>query len=325
MKDLRAKFGRWLRQSQQLPPQSRLLLAISGGQDSLALAQLLHWHQPRWQWTLVWGHGNHRLRPDADACAAHLALLATQWGYPFAVHTADRPLPSEAAARQWRYQALLAMAQAHDCPYILTAHTRSDRAETFLLQLGRGASPGGLRAILPQRPLGDRWLIRPLLPFSRDETAALCRQQHLPVWVDPTNQHLSYRRNRLRQRVIPYLKRYFNPQLETQLSQTADLWHEDNTYLESLAAPLWQPGQPLWCHVLQSQPRPLQRRVLRRFWQTHTGRAPTYRHLQQAIALLSAPPGTRSENLPGGSWLVVQKSPTGARILAWQLPQSATP
>ncbi len=325
MKGPRAKFGRWLRQSQRLPPQARLLLAISGGQDSLALAQLLHWHQPRWQWAIVWGHGNHRLRPDADACAAHLANLAAQWGYPFALAIADRPLPSEAAARHWRYQALLALAQAHDCPYVLTAHTRSDRAETFLLQLWRGASPGGLRAILPQRPLGDRWLIRPLLHFSRAETGALCRQQHLPVWVDPTNQHLSYRRNRLRQRVIPYLQRHFNPQLETQLSQTADLWHEDHTYLEALAAPLWQPGQPLRCPVLQDQPRPLQRRVLRSFLQTHTGHAPTYRHIAMAIALLSAPPGTRSEHLPGGSWLIVQSTATGERILVWRSPQQPTP
>ncbi|HAN45703.1 MAG TPA: tRNA lysidine(34) synthetase TilS [Cyanobacteria bacterium UBA8156] len=325
MKGPRAKFGRWLRQSQRLPPQSRLLLAISGGQDSLALAQLLHWHRPRWQWAIVWGHGNHRLRPDADACAAHLAQLATQWGYPFVASTADCPLPSEAAARQWRYQALLAMARAHDCPYILTAHTRSDRAETFLLQLWRGASPGGLRAILPQRPLGDRWLIRPLLPFSRAETGALCRQQRLPVWVDPTNQHLGYRRNRLRQRVIPYLQRHFNPQLETRLSQTADLWHEDNTYLESLAAPLWQPGQPLRCPVLQSQPLALQRRVLRSFLQTHTGRFPTYRQIVMAIALLSAPPGTRSENLPGGSWLTVQSMAAAERVLVWQSPRSFTP
>ncbi|NJK59040.1 MAG: tRNA lysidine(34) synthetase TilS [Oscillatoriales cyanobacterium SM2_1_8] len=279
MKGPRAKFGRWLRQSQRLPGKARLLLALSGGQDSLSLAQLLRWHQPRWQWAIVWAHCNHRWRPDADACADHLARLATQWGYPFMLEAADRPPGNEAAARKWRYDTLLAMAQAQDCSHILTAHTRSDRVETFLLQLLRGASPGGLRAIVPQRPLGDRWLIRPLLDFSRQETAALCRQHRLPVWVDPTNQHLAHRRNRLRHRVIPYLRQHFNPQLETRIGQTADLWHDDNTYLNALAAKLWQPGQPLHCADLQTQPQPLQRRVLRNFLQTHTGRSPTCQHI----------------------------------------------
>ncbi|MEG5161420.1 tRNA lysidine(34) synthetase TilS [Microcoleus sp. AT3-A2] len=152
---LHAQVHRTLLYRQILPSNQRLLVAVSGGQDSLCLIKLLLDLQPKWGWNLAIVHCDHRWRSDSQASANHVEQLAKNWGISYYLDTASDIPKTEAAARQWRYQALTEIAIAHNYPYIVTGHTASDRAETLLYNLIRGSGADGLSALTWTRPLLD--------------------------------------------------------------------------------------------------------------------------------------------------------------------------
>ncbi|MEG4622883.1 tRNA lysidine(34) synthetase TilS [Microcoleus sp. w1-18aA5] len=160
---LHAQLHRTLLYRQILPSNQRLLVAVSGGQDSLCLIKLLLDLQPKWGWNLAIVHCDHRWRSDSEASANHVEQLAKNWGISYYLETASDIPKTEAAARQWRYQALTEIAIAHNYPYIVTGHTASDRAETLLYNLIRGSGADGLSALTWRRPLLDFGL--PILDF----------------------------------------------------------------------------------------------------------------------------------------------------------------
>ncbi len=304
---LHATLHRTLKSRHLLPKNQRLLVAVSGGQDSLCLIKLLLDLQPKWGWALAIAHCNHLWRTDSEANTLHVENLARTWSIPYYGATADRSLPSEAAARLWRYQALSEVALANDYLYIVTGHTRSDRAETLLYNLIRGSGADGLQALTWQRTLDSgRQLIRPLLQISRATTAQFCQAMHLPVWEDSTNQDLKYARNRIRHELLPYLQN-FNPQVETALAQTAELLQAEVEYLELAAQQLHaqarHPQEPLKlnCQVLQASPLALQRRVVRQLLLQTLDRSPSFEQIEKLIALISAPNASQTDPFPGGA------------------------
>ncbi|MGB3267508.1 MAG: tRNA lysidine(34) synthetase TilS, partial [Microcoleus sp.] len=152
---LHAQLHRTLLLRQILPSNQRLLVAVSGGQDSLCLLKLLVDLQPKWGWDLAIAHCDHRWRSDSQSNATHVENLAKTWGISYYLQTALLVPKTEAAARQWRYQALTEIALAHNSPYIVTGHTASDRAETLLYNLIRGSGADGLSALTWTRPIAD--------------------------------------------------------------------------------------------------------------------------------------------------------------------------
>ncbi|PSB38455.1 tRNA lysidine(34) synthetase TilS [filamentous cyanobacterium Phorm 46] len=160
---IHAQLHRTLLHRQILPSNQRLLVAVSGGQDSLCLIKILLDLQPKWGWNLAIAHCDHRWRSDSQASANHVENLAKNWGISYYLQTAFFIPKTEAAARQWRYQALTEIAIAHNSPYIVTGHTASDRAETLLYNLIRGSGADGLSALTWTRPLLDFRL--PILDF----------------------------------------------------------------------------------------------------------------------------------------------------------------
>ncbi|MCL1474805.1 tRNA lysidine(34) synthetase TilS [Argonema antarcticum] len=318
--DLHAQIHRILRQRQLLPQKQRLLVAVSGGQDSLSLAKLLLDLQPKWGWHLAIAHCDHRWRQDSEANANHVEKLAKTWQLAFFCQTAKTKfLKSEAAAREWRYQALSALAQQHDYPYIVTGHTASDRAETLLYNLIRGSGADGLQSLTWQRPLADKVkLVRPLLEVTRTQTGKFCEEMQLPIWEDSTNQDLKYARNRIRHKIIPYLQQHFNPQVEQALAQTAELLQAEVQYLEDAAHQLLQQAteqgsrgaerqdrSPITNRlnrlVVQNAPLALQRRVIRQFLQQELASAPSFEQVEKLTALITAPNRSRTDPFPGGA------------------------
>ena len=215
---------RLLRQPDWVPPGSRLLLALSGGQDSMALLALLRNLQP------LHDHGWHA---GSSRIAAELQAWCRAEGLDLAVTRAalESPERSEAGARAWRYGALATEAERlsalhpqSPCRAVVTAHTASDRAETLLLQLTRGTDLAGLGGQRSQRPLesdGELPLVRPLVDFSRTDTATICQELALPVWQDPSNNDPSYGRNRIRAEVLPVLET-LHPGCTERLADLAD-------------------------------------------------------------------------------------------------------
>ncbi|MBH8551870.1 tRNA lysidine(34) synthetase TilS [Nostocaceae cyanobacterium CENA357] len=314
---LHAQIHRTIRSRRLFERDQHLLVAVSGGQDSLCLIKLLLDLQPKWGWHLGIAHCDHRWRTDSEANAHHVKNLALSLGIPFYLQTANEPLNSEAKARNWRYQALSAITLANNYQYIVTGHTASDRAETLLYNLMRGTGADGLQALTWQRPLkADMMLVRPLLEVTRQQTQQFCQDFHLPIWEDSTNQDVKYARNRIRQELIPYLQANFNPNVESALAQTAELLQAEVEYLEQAAQQLREAATEqgendlirLNRRILQIAPLALQRRVMRQVLLQILTDAPNFEHIEKLTALINAPNRSQTDPFPGGAIAQVQEN-----------------
>ncbi|NJP09206.1 MAG: tRNA lysidine(34) synthetase TilS [Leptolyngbyaceae cyanobacterium RU_5_1] len=334
---LHAHLHQTLRDRKLLESGQPVLVAVSGGQDSLCLARLLLDLQPKWKWTLAIAHCDHRWRDDSEANAAFVHDLAQSWQLPFYLQTAEQRLTSEATARQWRYQSLCAIAQKHGYNHIATGHTASDRAETLLYNLVRGSGADGLQALTWKRPLTPEInLVRPLLTLNRAQTAQFCHDLQLHIWQDSTNQDLNYARNRIRLELLPYLQTHLNPQVEQALAQTVELLQAEVDYLETEAgkllqqavqtlnigaiansslppekfsvnqthseqSPLPAPQISLNRRILQTVPLALQRRVMRQILLKILPCAPNFEQVEKLVALINAPNRSQTDPFPGGA------------------------
>jgi len=227
-----------LRHPQLLPAGEPLLLAVSGGQDSMALVSLLQALQPRHGWRLLLWHGDPRWRRESSAQAEELQAWAEAQGLPLLLNRWERAAaqrPNEAAARDWRYGCLQQRAQQLGCRRVVTGHTASDRAETLLLNLARGSHRRGLASLARSRALSEEiHLVRPLLEFSRDDTGRICRALHLPLWLDPSNENPDFSRNRVRHEVTPVLES-LHPGAVRRMARTAEqLAHSEQAQQELL-------------------------------------------------------------------------------------------
>ncbi|MDB9535258.1 tRNA lysidine(34) synthetase TilS [Dolichospermum planctonicum CS-1226] len=312
---LHAKIQRTIHRRHLFERDQRLLVAVSGGQDSLCLIKLLLDLQPKWAWNLAIAHCDHCWREDSQANADHVENLARNWHIPFYLEMANEPVNSEATARNWRYHALTKIAQTHHYQYVITGHTASDRAETLLYNLIRGTGADGLQALTWQRPLTDHIiLVRPLLEITRSQTEQFCHDFNLPIWEDSTNQNLQYPRNRIRQELIPYLKVNFHSQVETNLAQTAELLQAEVEYLEQTAhhwrleASVKGEKQDLQLNrqILKTLPLALQRRVMRQVLQKILPESPNFEHIEKLVALITAPNRSQTDPFPGGVTAIVQ-------------------
>lgn len=216
-----------------------VVVALSGGPDSVALAHVLS-RAGRELGVVVDGfaHFNHQLRDAAAEDEAFCRECAARWGTKFFVDRAD--VRAEAArgrrniedtARELRYAFLERARLEAGAACVAVAHTRDDQAETVLLRLLRGAGPLGLRAILPVR---DR-VIRPLLDATRADIEAYCARHRLTIRHDESNDDLRLVRNRVRHGLLPYLRQHFSPRIVERLAQHADQAHELSQWVAQLA------------------------------------------------------------------------------------------
>ncbi len=310
-----ANLYQTLRDRKLLEPGQKILIAVSGGQDSLCLARLLLDLQPKWNWELAIAHCNHRWRSDADANAAFVQSLAQSWQLPYYQAVAEKAPMGEAAARDWRYQCLGEIAQQHHYDQVALGHTASDRAETLLHNLVRGSGADGLQALAWQRPLKNGiFLVRPLLTVTRGQTGQFCQEAGLTIWQDSTNQDLKYARNRIRLELIPYLQAQLNSQAELHLVQTAELLQADVEYLQTEASKIQQQvtqiqGSTLSVNrrLLQEFPLAMQRRVLRQILQTILPSAPNFDQIEKLVRFLAAPHHSQTDPFPGGAIAQVEK------------------
>ncbi|HZL84739.1 MAG TPA: tRNA lysidine(34) synthetase TilS [Candidatus Krumholzibacteria bacterium] len=185
----------------------RLLLAVSGGADSVALLRLLV-DAPERRLALAVAHFDHRLRPESGADAHFVRELSARFGCEFTSGNWDEPEAGEAAARAARHTFLQRAAQELACDAIALAHQQDDQLETVLMRFGRGCGPRGL--------LGMRWrrgatvdLVRPLLDCPRAELVGYLREIGQTWREDPANEDSTKTRNRVRHRVLPALDTAF--------------------------------------------------------------------------------------------------------------------
>ena len=302
---LHSRLHQTLRQRSLLPKKARILIAVSGGQDSLCLGKLLLDLRSKWDWQLAIAHCDHQWSTDMGI-AARVSEVAETWQLPFFLKIANVIRETEAAARKWRYQALIEIAEEQDFQYVVTGHTKSDRAETLLYNLIRGAGADGLTALDWKRSLTPEiQLVRPILDIYRHETLEFCHQFDLPIWFDVVNENHKYARNRIRQNLIPYLQNNFNPQVENSLAQTAEILRADVEYLEATAQQLLQKVQTGASYQLNrlelsKSPLAIQRRVIRQFLPQVISKQPNFEQIEAVVNLITAPNKSRTSTLPGG-------------------------
>ncbi len=213
-----------------LPAGSCLLLSISGGQDSMALLKIIIDLKRIYNWHLHVWHGDHGWHNESSKICQELNQWCQTQNLPFYyVKTNQELISSEEKARNWRYQKLIEQAESLTkdnpslpCKYVLTGHTGSDRAETFLMNLARGAHLKGLSSLKESRSLTDKIkLIRPMIGFDRKETIEICNYMNLPIWIDPSNSDIKLSRNRVRKEIIPILEN-LHPGSSIRIANLAD-------------------------------------------------------------------------------------------------------
>lgn len=233
------KFIRAIKDNQLFGRGERILLAVSGGADSVAMLRLFLVIQRKWQLELEVAHYNHKLRgSESDGDEAFVRRLASENGLEchVAVNT-DAALNAEAPnleerARQARYSFFAALAQQLRATKVALGHTMNDQAETFLMRLLRGSGGTGLAGIPLAR---EQLFIRPLLFASREEIRTFLERQQQSWREDASNADLRFLRNQMRHDLLQRLQQDYNPRIVETLSNTARILREETDALHQLA------------------------------------------------------------------------------------------
>jgi tRNA(Ile)-lysidine synthase len=286
-----------------------VLVACSGGPDSVALAAAVAFEAPRAGVLAGAVTVDHGLQPGSGERAEATATLLRNLGLaPVTVVRADVGSAGgpEGAARSARYGALSAVAAEHGARVAL-GHTLDDQAETVLLGLGRGSGPRSVAGMVEERTTDGVIWWRPLLAVRRVTTRAACAALELPVWDDPWNDDPAYTRVRLRSEVLPLLEEVLGGGVAPALARTAALLREDLGALDELAAAHLRAlggADGLPAEQVAELPTALRRRVLRG-WLRAAG-VPDLQavHLAAVDALLVRWRGQGPVALPGGAGAV---------------------
>jgi len=276
---------------------ARLLVAVSGGVDSMVLLDVLAALRTRLRLHLHVAHVHHGLRGiAADQDAVFVAAEAARREVGTSVCRLDpRGRPRGESVQMWareqRRRCLERIADQVGASRIALAHTRDDQAETILLHLLRGTGPRGLRGMCPADPR----LLRPLLDVSRAEVESYAAVRSLAFREDASNASDAYLRNRVRHHLVPLLIADYNPRLVESLAGLAALADEDEVALTAQAQPLLSASRPaadpaLWLPAadLQAAPAAVVRRVFQEAFRRACGGGPGLmrRHLQALRRLL---------------------------------------
>ncbi len=310
---------RFIREHQLVTDGARLVVAVSGGPDSVSLLHILSALRKELDIELHVAHLNHQLRgAESEADADYVTELAKRLGIPATVESRDvrvyqssHRLSLEEAAREVRYAFLAEVAVTVGAARVAVGHTADDHVETILMHLLRGSGTRGLRGLLPvsRWPSSDTGLtiIRPLLEMTREETAAYCRRHHLHPRSDASNLSQEPLRNRVRHRLLPELRKY-NPQVIEALRRTARIAADDLDFIDSEAARRWgevahRDGDAVVIDksTFLALPFALKRHLLRNSIDTLLGNLKDIEagHIEDVMAALDKPAG-RTIGLPGG-------------------------
>ncbi len=358
--DFKVKVARFVEEKGLIKTGETVLVAVSGGADSLALLHVLEGlakdPSPPF-FKLHVAHLDHGLRGRAgqnDArfvsrCARKLGLSFSMGRVDAEAYRRRHGLSLEAAARQLRYLFLQQTAAKIGAGKVAVGHNRDDQVETVLMNFLRGAGLEGLSGMKPRRRLGEAncFLIRPLLDCSRMEIETFCSVLQLRPRLDETNRELCFHRNRLRLELLPHLERKHNPRLRESILRLTKILERENDYLEKLAAGQLQQlllGEDAARKSVHLQPAgfcqahpALQARMIRLASARLHGAFPRdldFGHIEQIMRLccrpgqgsgeLHLPAGLRAVLRPGRLTLTLQQGTRGPSFTPVPLPVPGT-
>ncbi len=281
-------------------PGDRVICALSGGADSMALTHCLHSLESELEITVEAAHFDHKLRgEESDSDRDFVVEFCRLQGIPLHLGSEDVNLYSkknhlgiEEAARQCRYDFFRGLPGK-----IATAHTADDNAETVLMHLTRGSGLRGLCGIPPKRGK----ILRPLLWATKEELLSYLAQEGIPYREDSSNSSLSYTRNRLRHRVVPLLREE-NPDFSRSLSRQSHILRQEDRFLDELARNLLHKDQEGSFDLapIRSGAEPLQNRALRLMVGEYLEQDVSWVHIEALKELLYNPCPSAQVSLPQG-------------------------
>lgn len=242
---LKDKVITYIRKNKLIEPGDNVLVALSGGPDSVCLLDILYKLKDKLNITLGAVHINHMLRgEDSDKDEEYVIELCNKIGIQSYIkrvdinaYSAENKMSSEMAGRKVRYDFFEEVMKNGKYNKIATAHNANDQAETIIFRLIRGSGLEGLGGIKAYR---DNKIIRPILCLDREEVEEYIRKENLNPRIDKTNFEKIYNRNKIRLDILPYIKEYFNEDIIKTLNRTAGLLQKDNEFLESESLKVYQ-------------------------------------------------------------------------------------
>jgi tRNA(Ile)-lysidine synthase len=247
--DLVARVEHTIKTEALLVEGERIVVAVSGGPDSVALLHLLFTMSQRWGWQLIVAHLNHGFRgEESDREAAFVTDLAAELGLPCEAvylnvpqYIHDTGKNPQVAARELRFRFLHETAEQYGAARIVLAHHADDQAETLLMRLLRGTGPAGLTGISIRRLEKEVELVRPLLRIYKSELLDYCAVHKLAFCVDSSNLNTKYFRNEIRQNLLPLLQRY-NDQLPQSLNRLSLMMTAEHDFMDMQTKAVFEEG-----------------------------------------------------------------------------------
>ena len=276
-------------------PGDLILVAVSGGADSLALAEAAKLEADKLALRLIGITIDHQLQTGSDLQAES---VVKQLSFPCLIEKVNVEITDgiEASARRARYEALARVAKENKAVAVLLGHTKDDQAETVLLGLARGSGSRSLSGMAAETGIYRR----PFLNITRAQTVAVCKELKLNPWQDPHNDDLSFLRVRARKEVLPMMEKELGPGISDALVRSANLLRDDADALDKLAADFWSKDKSLTIEALEALPRAIRTRVLRLALFENGVMQLTADQIGQVDALISNWKGQGEVSLPSG-------------------------
>lgn len=232
-----------IKKYQLIEKEDKLVIGVSGGPDSMALLHILLTLQEKEQipsCTLLVAHVNHMLRKEADEETAYVEEFCRLHQIPCFVKRAKveelaqkAKMGTEEMGRNIRYQFFEEVKEKEKAQKIVTAHHANDNAETVLMNILRGSGTAGLKGIEPIRKNEKNVVfVRPLLNCTKEEIYEYCKEKNLQPKIDKSNQENVYNRNKVRNILIPFLEKEWNPNIVATLNRLSELARQENQYIE---------------------------------------------------------------------------------------------
>ena len=212
-----------------------LLIAISGGQDSIYLIKIIEYikNTKIIKVKIEYIYIDHQWKQDSKYQIKHIINYIKSYKNPLIIYQIKDLYYSETKIRKLRYQIIYNHAINHNQQYIITGHTLTDKIETFFQNLFRGTSIDGATSLTTHRILNKKiQIVRPLININRSEIQWFCRYFCLPIWSDISNYYYKIDRNRIRHELIPYIKNNFSKHLEHKINSFLRISSIENEYIK---------------------------------------------------------------------------------------------